>query len=166
MKSEFDIKVTVLSMYRFLMNHTYRGLSGAVSLVGGIGLIVLYFAMRNGGTGNTWLYLFFGGLFLVYLPWTLYSRALKQVKLNPVFKHPLHYVLTEETLEVQQGEASNQIKWENVWMVRETGQSILVYTSQKNAFIWIKDQLGNQEQTVRALLEKVIDPKRLKLKRG
>lgn len=164
MRAEFDMKINTMAMYRFLMNHTYRGFSGLFSIFAGIALIAYYVLCgKDSGSSNPWVFLVFGVLFLVYQPWTLYSKALKQTKLNPVFKHALHYVLTEETLEVQQAEASNQIAWDNVWMVRETAQSFLVYTGQRNAFIWVKAQLQD-ENKVRAILEKVIEPKRLKLK--
>lgn len=165
MRSEFDIRISTKNMYHFLMNHTYRGASGIVGLVAGIGLIAYYLYARGGDGSNVWIYLFFGVLFLVYQPWTLYTQAVKQTKLNPVFKEPLHYVLTEETLEVQQKDASNSISWGDIWKVRETGQSILVYTSQKNAFIWVKKQLGSEEANVRALLAKVVDSRRMKLKK-
>lgn len=164
MRAEFDIKINAMSMYRFLMNHTYRGFSGIFSLIAGAGLVGYYLYSKDTAVSNPWMYLFFGVLFLVYQPWTLYTKALKQTQLNPVFKQPLHYVLTEEMLEVQQGEASNQIEWDKVWMVRETAQSILVYTGNKNAFIWVKAQLKD-EAAVRELLRKGMDPKRLKLKR-
>ena len=164
MRTEFDMKINTMAMYRFLMNHVYSGLSGWISILTGAGMIAYYFMYgKDSGSSNPWIFLFFGVLFLVYMPWTLYSKAVRQTKLNPVFKHPLHYVLTEETLEVQQAEASNQIEWEKVWMVRETAQSILVYTGKKNAFIWVKSQLQNEKE-VRAILKKVMNPKRLKLK--
>ena len=164
MRTEFDMKINTMAMYRFLMNHAYRGLSGWISVLTGVGMIAYYFlyGKENGGS-NSWIFLFFGVLFLVYQPWTLYSKALKQTKLNPVFKHPLHYVLTEEMLEVQQAEVSNQIAWDKVWMVRETAQSFLVYTGQRNAFIWVKKQLQDEEE-VRIILKNVMEPKRLKLK--
>lgn len=166
MKSEFDIKITTKEMYSFLLNHTYHQVSGWFGLAAGIGLIVCYFVYaQDAGGNNPWIYLLFGILFLVYQPWTLYKQAVKQTKLNPVFKEPLHYVLNEEGLEVQQAEASNTIGWDDVWKVRETRDSILIYTSQKNAFIWVKRQLGTEEAAVHELLKKVITDKRMKLKK-
>ena len=129
MRTEFDMKINTMAMYRFLMNHTYRGMNGLFSILAGIGLIAYYvLSGKDTGSSNSWIFLVFGVLFLVYQPWTLYSKALKQTKLNPVFKHPLHYV-----------------------------------TGQRNAFIWVKAQLQNEKE-VRTILEKVMDPKRLKLK--
>lgn len=166
MRSEFDIQITTKSMYNFLMYHAYKGTSGLLNILIGIGMIAYYFYARGGEGTNTWLFLFFGVLFLVYQPWTLYSRAVKQAKLNPVFKQPLTYVLTEDGIEVRQGESANQITWNQVYTVRENGMSILLYTSNKNAFIWVKSQLKDQESQVREFLAKKVDAKKLKLKRG
>lgn len=166
MQSEFSIQVTTKSMYNFLMYHVYHGASGIVSIVAGIALIAYYLYARNSGGGNTWIFLFFGVLFLVYQPWTLYTKAVQQTKLNPVFKQPLNYILTEQQIEVRQGESANQLTWDQVYMVRENKMSILLYTSNKNAFIWSKNQLKDQELQVRGLLIKMVDPKKLKLKRG
>lgn len=166
MKAEFEIQITTKSMYHFLMYHAYKGLSGLFSIIAGIGLIAYYFMARGQGGTNTWLFLFFGIVFLVYQPWTLYSKAVKQAKLNPVFKHPLKYVLTEEEIEVRQDESSNQITWDQVYAVQETRMSILVYTNSRNAFIWVKNQIGDQEPQIREILSAKVDTKKLKLKRG
>lgn len=166
MRSEFDIQITTGSMYDFLMYHSYRQMSGLFSILAGIGMIVYYLCARDQGGQNTWLFLFFGVLFLIYQPWTLYSKAVKQAKLNPVFKHPLTYILTEEGIEVCQNETSNQISWEQVYKVCENRKSILVYTSNKNAFIWEKNQLNGQEKQIREMLAQNVESRKLKIKRG
>lgn len=152
MKAEFDIKVTQKNMYHFMMYHSYHGFSGIFSIVAGILLLVCYGWQRQIGGENSWLYLLFGVLFLVYQPWSLFLGAARQVTQNPVFRNPLHYELDDEGITVRQGESADTISWANVKKVCETSQNILVYTSSKNAFIWAKKQLGDQETTVRELL--------------
>lgn len=164
MKSEFEIRITTGSMYRFLMYHTYHGFSGIFGTAAGIGILVLYFVMRGTGSSQSWMYLLFGILFLVYQPWTLFNRAVKQAKLNPVFKKPLHYLVSDDGIRVMQEEAVNEITWDSIVKVRETGQSILVYTSARNAFIWVKSQMGEEEGTVRRLLTAHVPEKTLRLK--
>ncbi|MDO4323406.1 MAG: YcxB family protein [Lachnospiraceae bacterium] len=164
MKAEFEIKMTTGTMYRFLMYHAYHGFSGIFSVVAGAALLAYYFATMGDGGANKWIYALFGILFLVYQPWTLYTQALRQAKLNPVFKEPLHYVLTEEGMAVTQGEAASEVKWEAVKKVRETSKCILVYTGSRNACIWVKEQMGAQESPARELLRKHVSPKLLKLK--
>ena len=71
MRSEFDIKMTTKAMYNFLMYHTYHTMNGIFSVVAGLALIVFFFVQRGGDGQNTWMFLLFGVLFIVYLPWTL-----------------------------------------------------------------------------------------------
>ncbi len=165
MRSEFDIKMTTKAMYNFLMYHTYHTVSGIFSIVAGLALIVYFFVQRGGEGQNTWVFLLFGVLFLVYLPWTLYLRAAKQAKLNTVFQKPLHYILDEQSIQITQGESSSETGWDAVRKVRETGQSLLLYTTERNAFIWIKGQMGAEEAQVRALICKMVKAKRVKLKK-
>lgn len=163
MKAEFEIQITTGSMYRFLMYHTYHELSGIFSIIAGTVLLALYFWARGGGGANSWIYLLFSILFFVYQPWTLYTGAVKQAKLNPVFKKPLGYSVSDDGIAVTQGETSNEAKWESVLKVRETRQSILVYTNPKSAFIWVKSQMRGQEPAVRKLILAHVDAKKTKL---
>lgn len=164
MKAKFDIKVTTGDMYRFMMYHAYHGFSGPFSVAAGAALIIYYIVNRAGGTENVWMYLAFGILFLLYQPWTLYTRAAKQVKLSAVFKKPLTYLVSEEGITVKQEENSNQIGWESVYKVRETARSIFVYTSSRNAYIWVKDQMGKKEPEVRGLIKQFVPERKRKLK--
>lgn len=164
MKTEFDIKVTTNDMYRFLMYHAYHGFSGIFSIAAGAALIIYYILHRTGNVANVWMYLVFGILFLIYQPWTLFTRAAKQVQLSPVFKKPLGYSLSEEGITVAQDENTSRIAWEGVCKVCETSKSILVYTSSRNAYIWVKDQMGGKETAVRELLKQYVPAKKLKLK--
>lgn len=164
METEFEVRMTTGSMYRFLMYHAYHSFSGGFSILAGAALLVFYFLRLGKGTPNVWIYLLFGLLFLLYEPWTLYTASVRQVKLNPVYKHPVHYRVSAEGIAVQQGENTGQVGWESVQRVRETSQSILVYTGKKNACIWIKAQLGESAAPVRELLKKYVPADRLKLR--
>ncbi len=181
MKTEFEIKMTVGGMYRFLMYHAYHSFAGIFSIVAGLVLIGFYIWNGCGFETNNLWNLVFGFLFLLYEPWTLHSQAVKHVKLNFVYKHPLHYTLSEEGIAVRQaklqggmdaeqyveslmGPKPTVAAWDSVLLVRENSKSILVYTGKKNACIWLKDQLGAQEAEVREILRKYVPADRLKLK--
>ena len=116
------------------------------------------------GGENTWLYALFGVLFAVYQPWTLFIHSAKQVTSNPVFKKPLVYEVNEAGITVRQDDTENEIPWSAVTRVCETSQSIFVYTGKRNAFIWVKSQLGNNEKAVRNLLTAQVPESRRKLK--
>lgn len=161
MNAEFEMKMTPKTMYNFLMYHTYHGFNGIFSILAGAALLALY-AFGGRENSNSWLYLLFGVLFLVYQPWTLLTQAAKQVSTNPVFKKPLRYEVSEEYLKVLQEETENEISWTAVTKVRENGRSIFVYTGKRNAFIWEKAQLGDQTAAVRSLIRAHAKNARLK----
>lgn len=165
MNTDFEISVKVKDMYGFLMYHAYHGTQGIFSIIAGAALIVLYI-LRHDMISNSWIYLAFGILLLVYFPWTLYTKAAQQVKLGTSFKKPLHYYLNEKGITVRQEKESVEITWDQVFRVRETGNSILIYTNKKNAFIWVKSQMGAKESEVRRILKKNVPDKKRSLKKG
>ena len=67
-------------------------------------------------------------------------------------------------LAVWSGTHGGEIPWSAVTRVCETSQSIFVYTGKRNAFIWVKSQLGNNEKAVRNLLTAQVPESRRKLK--
>lgn len=164
MEAKFEIQVTTGSMYRFLMYHTYHELSGIFSIAAGFAVLALYFWSAGGESVNSWIYLVFSALFFAYQPWALYTRAARQTKLNPVFKNPLSYLVSDAGIVVAQGKDANEIQWESVRKVRETRRSIYVYTSAKSAFIWVKSQMGEQEEAARKLLASHVSAGKVKLR--
>lgn len=163
MKSKFKMKMTTSAMYKFLIYHTYHKFSGIFSVILAA-VLIGYYVVNRTAVVDSWMYLMFGIIFLVYEPWSLYTRAVKQTKLNPGFKEPLLYTVSEEGIKVALKGESNEISWNNVFKVRETRQSFLVYTSKTNAFVWIKEQMGVEEGKVRALLKEYVPASKGKLK--
>ena len=141
MKAKFSIKVAQKNMYNFMMYYAYHGVSGIFSIVAAAALLGL----------AVW-------------SWTLFIHSAKQVTSNPVFKKPLVYEVNEAGITVRQDDTENEIPWSAVTRVCETSQSIFVYTGKRNAFIWVKSQLGNNEKAVRNLLTAQVPESRRKLK--
>ncbi len=95
MKVEFDVKITCGNLYDYLVSYTYTSMQGLVGAAAGALFLVEYFLSFQA------VFLVCGVLILGYLPVSLYLKA-KQQSLNPIFKRPLHYTLTENGLEVSQ----------------------------------------------------------------
>lgn len=137
MSLEFDVKVTAKMLYDFLLHHTYNSPSGILgTVVGALGIVVF-------GMNRQPIYLIMGIILIAYLPVTLWTRAQKQA-LNPVFKEPVHYKMTEEGLEVSQGETVQLMKWEDMHKACSTGRSILLYTNPVSACVFPRKELDEQ----------------------
>ena len=134
MEMEFDVKIDAGLLYDYMLRHTYTSFAGVLGTAVGA-LMIVGFAM-----GGHPLYLLAGLIILVYQPGSLFLKS-RQQALNPAFKEPLHYKLTEEGVEVSQGEKKEFQQWGSMVKAVSTGRSIILYTSRFNASIFPRAQL-------------------------
>ncbi len=145
MEVEFDVKISCGNLYDYLIHYTYTSLQGIIGAAAGALFLVEFFISFQ------MIFLLAGILILGYLPVSLYLKA-KQQSLNPAFKQPLHFKLTQEGVTVSQGGEEQTQKWEDMYKAGSTFGSVLLYTAKRNASIFPKKQLRNQE-----VLEKTIE---------
>jgi len=158
MEVEFDIKITANSLYDYLMYHTYHTLTGlAGTVVGALMIVAFFMNMRP-------VFLIAGIVILLYLPWTLFIRSRQQYLSNEAFKNPLHYRMTDEGVEVSQGETIQLQKWEDMYKATSSAGSILLYTSKINACIFPKKELGEKKDAVIAAISTHMPPKKVKIR--
>lgn len=158
MEIEFDVNVTPGVLYDYMLQHTYTSPAGLIGAVAGALMIVAFFS----GAGV--LSLIAGIAVLVYLPWSLFLKSRQQHLSNPAFKKPLHYKLTEEGIEVSQGEEVQTQKWEDMHRAVSTPKSLILYTSPVNASIFPKKDLGEKAAGVIAIISTHMPPKKVKIR--
>ena len=158
MEVSFDVKITPGVLYDYLLYHTYTGTTGLLGTIAGALLVVAYFM------AGSILYLIFGVVVLVYLPWTLFIRSKKQYLANPAFKESLHYTFNEEGMTVSQKDTSGQIAWENLYKAVSTPKSIVIYTSLVNASIFPKKDLGEHKAALIEVISTHMPPKKVKIR--
>ena len=145
MELEFDVKIDSAALYDYMLRHTYNSAAGLLgSVVGAMGIVAFF---MNGYP----IYLLLGVVLLGYLPVTLYTRAKRQA-LNPVFKEPLHYKMTEEGGTVSQGETEQFQKWEDMYKAVSTNRSFILYTSKVNASVFPRKDLGELQADVLGMI--------------
>lgn len=155
---ELDIRINAGDLYDYMLRHTYNSASGILGSCFGAMLVVLAV-----GTGQ-WLYLVFGLIMLLYLPWTLFIKSRKQVLMNPSFQETLHYSLTDEGVTISQREESVTYPWEEMHKAVSTGRSIILYTSPVNATIFPRKQLGENVMPVIEMICTHMAPAKVKIK--
>lgn len=158
MEIEFVVNMNSKDLYDYMLRHTYASLSGLIGSVAGALMIVGYFA------GGSILFLLAGIIVLAYLPITLFLKSKQQFLSNPAFKKPLHYKLTEEGIEVSQGEEVQKQKWEDMHKAVSTTKSLIVYTSPVNAAIFPRRDLGELASGVVEMISTHMPPKRVKIR--
>lgn len=158
MEVEFDVKVTPGVLYDYMLYHTYTSPAGLIGAVAGALLVGAFFM------GYGVLLLIAGAVILAYLPWTLFIKSRQQYLSNPAFKNPLHYKMTEEGVEVSQGEEVQSQKWEDMYRAASTPKSIILYTSPLNASIFPKKDLGDKAMGVIRIISTHMPPKKVKIR--
>ena len=158
MKCEFDVHMSASALYDYNMYHTYTGVAGITGTAAGALFLIVFYAYRQP------IYLFAALVMILYSPVTLFLNAQKQVKLNPMYKHPLHYSLDDEGVTVESGDQSLTVTWDQVVKARSTNQSILLYTGPKNAWIFPKKDLKEKRYDVIEIISVHLDPSKVKIK--
>ena len=110
------------------------------------------------------LYFIIALLFTVINPLMLLTKAKAQIQRNKSLGGGLEYILSDEHLSVCLGEERADVGWDQIIRVKDNGRELLVYMTAARAYIWPKDQLGEQYARVVACLKQHIDTGKLKLK--
>jgi hypothetical protein len=141
---EFNVELTVKELYAFSMHHTYTGLSGIFGVILSLGsLVVCAVQFAQLDTAARLILIFIGCLFTVIQPVMLYTKAKTQVKQNENINAALHYKLTEEGVEISQGEQEVFVKWQDIRRRVKTKKAVYLYTSPVRAFIFPASQCGD-----------------------
>ncbi len=142
MEVEFDVQITSADLYDYMLYHTFSSASGLIGAAAGALMVTAGFL----GAGV--LCVIAGAIILLYLPVILFLKSKQQYLSNPSFKKPLHYKMTEEGMEVSQGEEVQSQKWEDMYKAVSTMKSIVVYTSPVGASVFPKRELGEKSSAV------------------
>ncbi len=166
MKTEFDVRLRTVDMYRYNLYHTYTTASGYLAIL--IAVIALAAAVRKWGevsVSNSVMYVMVGIILLVYTPLTLYLRSKQQVQESPVFKNILHYTIDDTGITTSQGEMSSTLVWEQVYRVVSTKHNILICINPRNAFIIPRAQVTEQYDDIREIAQNHLEKYRFKMKK-
>ncbi|MDE6617224.1 MAG: YcxB family protein [Lachnospiraceae bacterium] len=161
-EAEFDIRLTAGELFAFTMHHTYSSASGLVGLGISIGSLVLCAARYKYFDSTTIIALVITGLlFTVVQPVMLYFKSRVQVKKNESINDDLHYRISEEGIEVSQGEQQAFVKWYEVRKRKMVKNAMYLYMSPVRAFIFPESQCGGSfkelSELVKDMMEKYKD---------
>lgn len=143
MRYEFDFQMDEKTLGDFYMSHNMGGISGFLWPV--LGAFAIVIAVVSGSSTPILyrlVYALFGLMFIFYIPWDLKRKAKKQVKTNPYYAQPIHYVIDEEGVTTTQGDQEATVKWENFSKLKITKKSMFLYMRNKNACVFSTDVFG------------------------
>ena len=140
MRYEFDFQMNDKVLGDF---YTRSNVGGGMWPIFGVFAIAL--AIISGGTtpmAYRLLYVFFGLMFIFYIPFDLRKKAKKQIKTNPFYAEPIHYILDEEGVTTIQGEKEAKVTWDKFSKIRLTKKSVFLYMRNKNACVFSSEVFG------------------------
>ena len=143
MRYEFDFQMDEKTLGDFYTSHNMMGGSAFFwPMVGAVAIALAIFSGDATPLAYRLLYVLFGLLFIFYIPWDLKRKAAKQVKTNPYYAEPIHYVLDEEGITTTQGEKSASLPWEQFSKIKLTKKSVFLYMKNKNACVFSQEVFG------------------------
>lgn len=165
-ETKLSIQIQPADMHQFLVRRNYTSFSGLFGLIISVAAVIyLLLTFRTNTPNRNVLLLLIGALFLVIQPIQLKLTAYQKVKLTPMFKEPLEYVLNDKGIKIQQKEEEAQIAWKDVRKVVETNKSIFVYTSPISAFIFPKNQYVAQYDAVKSIIKQHVKEEQCRWKK-
>lgn len=142
MRYEFDFQMDENTLGDFYKSHNTGGFLWPM-----IGVFAIGLAIISGGTtpiSYRLLYVLFGLLFIFYIPFDLKRKAKKQVRTNPYYAQPIHYILDEEGVTTIQGENEAKVTWDKFSKVKLTKKSMFLYMRNKNACVFSLNVFGKE----------------------
>lgn len=155
---EFDVHMNSGDLYDYMLRHAYNGYSGLFgSLVGAVMIVAGIYA-------KWYLLVIAGVILLCYLPCKLLMKSKQQTLHDPIYNEPLHYVLDDEGIHVSQKDVVKMQTWESIVKAVSTGRCLIVYTSQMNAYIFPKRDLGDYTSQVIQVISTHLPTEKVKIK--
>lgn len=151
---QFDTKVGKKDLYHFLMRHFYTSFSGIFGLVlSFVALIVFILSIGKREPFQLLILIVMASLFTIVQPLQMMQKASSQIKRNPVFQKPLHYVVNTQGISVSQNGESSTIEWKEIRKILETKKAFLVYMTSLNASVIPMEQIGEEKENFRNLVK-------------
>ncbi len=144
MRYEFDFQMDETTLSDFYTSHNFMGGSGMLwPMIGAAALALAIFSPAGTPMLYRGLYVVFGILFIVYIPWDLKRKARKQLKTNPFYAEPIHYILDEEGVTTIQGDKEASLAWEHFSKIKLTKKSMFLYMRNRNACVFSSSVFGD-----------------------
>ncbi len=166
LKAEFETKVDAKDLMNFKMYHNYTSWSGVVSLLIGIIMLVICVITSTYENANISFVLitgFFGLFFTVWTPIGMWLSVKKQMKKAEAFKEPIKYTVTSEKIVLSQGEIEEELSWDDIFKIKSTGRSIILYITAVRANVIPLRCIGGEAENFIKIARKKLRPFQVKI---
>lgn len=167
LKAEFQTRITEQDLMNFKVYHNYHSVGGvAGALFGVIALIICVVSINQVNISYTLMMGFFGLFFTVYTPIGMKRKVKQQMKSVAAFQEPVRYTVTEEKITLRQGEVTEEMLWDDIFKIKCTGKSLVLYITSVRANIIPLRDIGQEAELFLQIAEKKLRPFQIKVNRA
>jgi hypothetical protein len=166
-KAEFETNINESDLMDFKVYHNYHSVGGVAGLLFGIiALVICVVSINQVNISYTLMMGFFGIFFTVYTPIGMKLKVKKQVKSVAAFREPVKYTVTEEKIVLQQGEVTEEMLWDDIFKIKCTGKSLILYITSVRANIIPLRDIKDQAEAFLQIAEKKLKPFQIKVNKN
>ncbi len=163
----FKVDVREKDLLNFKLYHNYHSVSGIATLL--FGIVFLVICAVSYGHYNivyTLMMAFFGLFFTVYTPIGMMLKVRRQMKSVGALGGELEYNVTEDGIKVSQGDENATLTWNDVFRIKATGSSIILYITSVRANIIPFRCIGDDAEAVIEIAQKKLTPYQIRLNKA
>lgn len=129
-------KLDTKDVMAFMVNHNYSRVGGALTGIAGVvSLIASPILFLQGDKTTAIALALVAFMYAIATPLGFYTKARRQMRMNPVFKNKMTFRFTEDTLKVQLYTGASEIPWPDVFRIKFLKAQVLVYLKENHALI-------------------------------
>ncbi|MGN0317918.1 MAG: YcxB family protein [Lachnospira sp.] len=163
-KIEFDTQVNARDLFDFKVYHYYHSSGGIFgTLFGIIAVVICVISVGRTNISYTLMMGLFAVMFTVYPPISMLLKSRQQVK-KGIFDKPVHYSVTKEGITLSQEELSENVGWDEIYKIKFTGKSLILYISALRANVLPLRNLGDKAKDFVSLAKQELQPFQVKVK--
>lgn len=145
-----DAHITEKEMIAFLFAHNYRSPLMLIATVVGI-VWPLYTIIK--AEGNVLFAVLCAGVFLIFMPASIYIRGRNGVRKNPIYENTFHYMVDEAGVHVELAEHAVDVDWKSVTKKLFLKTSAVIYTGKINAYLIPTAAMGDRKDEIIAFIK-------------
>lgn len=129
-------KLDTKDVMAFMVNHNYSRVGGALTGIAGVvSLIASPILFLQGDKTTAIALALVAFMYAIATPLGFYTKARRQMRMNPVFKNKMTFRFTEDTLKVQLYTGTSEIPWPDIFRIKFLKAQVLVYLKESHALI-------------------------------
>ncbi len=163
---ELDVSYNEDDLFNYKVYHKYHSVSGIMEIL--LGLVLAAIAVVSIGKTEvtyTVTLAFFAALFVVIIPVQLKTSCKKAGKSGKktMINVMQHYKFSDDGIIITSGDMKAECSWKDVYRVKDTGKSVLLYFTPVMANIIPKRCISDSIGELKTLIAKNLDQHKMKL---